>query len=375
MGLTSSPTVGAVVVFAVLAYYLLTVWHPGKYALDMKRTDMLAKFDGYYKGADSWDAGAQPPSDATNNREAAERYFTLTTDFLEYGWGDAFHMAPVRKGWSFLRSMGFWEQVFALHMGIKKDMKVADLGMGIGGPARRLVEFTGAYITGLTNCKYQLARARTVTKTLPQWVQDRVGYVEGDYNFLPDDFAENGYDMAYFMESLSHAEDRSVPLTQAAKIVKPGGIVGAWQWMLTPDFDYSNEHHLELKRGMEYGGGLRNLNKPVERLEEFKKAGLEVYESWEMGAEGIDRGHDGWWVPLTHGHDFGTKLTSSHIGRRLTMITVYFLETIGVAEKGTYSTAKMMEHCGYCSAKAGELGIFTPMWVMLARVPEAPASE
>jgi len=361
----------ASIVSVLASYYLMTVWHPGKYSLDMTRTDMLAKFDGYYKGATDWNVAAQPPSDATNNREAAERYFTLTTDFLEYGWGDAFHMAPVRKGWSFLRSMGFWEQNFALHMGMKKDMKIADLGMGIGGPARRLVEFTGAFITGLTNCKYQLSRARKITESLPQWVQERVRYVEGDYNALPPlSFEDNSYDMAYFMESLSHAEDRSIPLAEAARIVKPGGVVGAWQWMLTPAFDYSNPDHMELKRGMEYGGGLRNLNKPSERLVEFNKAGLEVYESWEMGAEGIARGHDGWWVPLTHGHDFGTKLTSSHVGRRLTMITVFILEKIGVAEKGTYDTAKMMEHCGYCAAKAGELGIFTPMWVMLAKVPE-----
>jgi hypothetical protein len=62
-----------------------------------------------------------------------ERYFTLTTDFFEYGWGDAIHMAPLKVGWAFKRSIAYWEQYFVSQMGIHKDMKVADLGMGIGG--------------------------------------------------------------------------------------------------------------------------------------------------------------------------------------------------------------------------------------------------
>ena len=29
----------------------------------------------------------------------------------------------------------------------------------------------------------------------------------------------------------------------------------------------------------------------------------------------------------------------------------------------------MLEHCGFSAATAGELGIFTPAWVTIARVP------
>merc|ERR1712166_1164846 len=60
----------------------------------------------------------------------------------------------------------------------------------------------------------------------------------------------------------------------AYRILKPGGKVGAWQWMLQPHFDYGNETQMEWKRGMEYGGGLRNLNKPAERAKEFEIAGF-----------------------------------------------------------------------------------------------------
>ena len=103
----------------------------------------------------------------------------------------------------------------------------------------------------------------------------------------------------------------------------------------------------------------------------MERAGLEVIASWDMGVEGIKRGHAPWWVPIAEGHATFTKLRSSHFGRKLTMAIVYALEKIGIAETGTYRTALMMEHCGYSAATAGEMGIFTPMWVMIAKPKES----
>ena len=39
----------------------------------------------------------------------------------------------------------------------------------------------------------------------------------------------SSYDAAYFMEESVSSEDRAIPLAQAAKIVKPGGIVAGYQ--------------------------------------------------------------------------------------------------------------------------------------------------
>merc|ERR1719183_963599 len=132
------------------------------------------------------------------------------------------------------------EKHFSVLLGVKPGSRVADLGMGIGGPMRRIVEFTGAFIDGCTNVKYQLKRAADITSKLPEWNQERLKYHEGDYNNLPAAFKDDTYDAVYFMESLSHAEDRTPPLAQARRIVKPGHIVGAWQWMLKPAFNYSD---------------------------------------------------------------------------------------------------------------------------------------
>ena len=100
----------------------------------MSSEEILARYDNYYSGATDWDTAQQPAHDEHNNAAAAERYFTLITDFFEYGWGDAFHMAPLRPDWSFKRSMAYWEQNFVLTAGVQRDMKVADLGMALGAP-------------------------------------------------------------------------------------------------------------------------------------------------------------------------------------------------------------------------------------------------
>ena len=88
-----------------------------------------------------------------------------------------------------------------------------------------------------------------------------------------------------------------------------------------------------------------------------------------MGSEAMKRGFLGWWVALTTGIDLPSRLTSSHYGRRLTMGIVRVLEAVGIAEPGTYRTALMLEHCGLSAALAGQLGIFTPAWLTIARVP------
>ena len=50
----------------------------------MSSEEILARYDNYYSGATDWDTAQQPAHDEHNNAAAAERYFTLITDFFEY---------------------------------------------------------------------------------------------------------------------------------------------------------------------------------------------------------------------------------------------------------------------------------------------------
>jgi sterol 24-C-methyltransferase len=353
--------------FVLFLYFIFKIYINnrsllGKAVLRDKRINILKNYNNTYGEGIKW-KGKDCSISKKNNKDSAEQYFTITTEFLEWGWGDAIHMAPMHPNKTFKQSMNMWEIWFSNRIGIKEGLKIADLGMGIGGPMRRISEFMNVDITGITICKYQIERANKLT---PNHLKDKCHYLEGDYSDTK--LPSNSFDIVYFMESLSHCQNREKPLAEAYRILKPGGVIAAWQWMLTDKFDYNNSLHREYKRAMEYGGGLRNLNKPNERIKEFKKAGFNVIEeSIDMMEIAEKMGWKSWIIPIDKGHDNFTRFASSNIGRKITTIFSQLLENVGIAKKGTTNIAKMMEHCAVGATKAGKIKIFTPMWLTISR--------
>jgi SAM-dependent methyltransferase len=64
-------------------------------------------------------------------------------------------------------------------MGIKPGMKVLDVGCGVGGPAREIVKFTGAHVTGLNITEYQVERARVYADK--EGLSHKLKFVQGDF--------------------------------------------------------------------------------------------------------------------------------------------------------------------------------------------------
>lgn len=77
----------------------------------------------------------------------------------EYGWGQSFHFCRFAYGEPFQQAIARHEHYLAYKIGIQEGMKVLDVGCGVGGPAREIVKFTGAHVTGLNNNDYQIERA------------------------------------------------------------------------------------------------------------------------------------------------------------------------------------------------------------------------
>ena len=89
-------------------------------------------------------------------------YYSLSTDFYEYGWGQSFHFANRFRGETLAESIQRHESYLALKMNIKSGDKVLDIGCGVGGPLRRIAYLTGAQVTGLTISQYQIQRAKLI---------------------------------------------------------------------------------------------------------------------------------------------------------------------------------------------------------------------
>ena len=98
------------------------------------------------------------------------------------------------------------EHYLAAQIGLKKGMKVLDVGCGVGGPARQIANFTDARITGINNNDFQLARARKYTEKAG--LSHLVDFKKGDFMKLSEQFGENSFDAGeYRVRSVQDGED------------------------------------------------------------------------------------------------------------------------------------------------------------------------
>lgn len=111
------------------------------------------------------------------------KYYHLSTDIFEHAWGESFHFCRFARRESFERAIARHEHYLASVIGIKTEMRVLDVGCGVGGPAREIVKFTGCHVTGLNISEYQLGRARIYAKR--DGVSHRLDFVQGDFMVCP----------------------------------------------------------------------------------------------------------------------------------------------------------------------------------------------
>ena len=154
-------------------------------------------------------------------------------------------------------------------------------------------------------------------------------------------------------------------------MLKPGGLLSAYEWLMTDKFDPKNEEHLRIKRGVEHGNGLPDLQTPEDILEALRQSGFEVLEHFDLndvtkvkfGADNIP-----WYYPLQAGWSL-ENFHGTALGRFMTNSLLYLLETLHLAPAGSVATATMLEDGAVSLVSAGELEIMTPMYFVLARKP------
>jgi len=64
-------------------------------------------------------------------------------------------------------------------MGLRENMRVLDVGCGVGGPAREIVKFTGANVMGLNNNDYQIERATRYAAK--EKLSHKLKFTKGDF--------------------------------------------------------------------------------------------------------------------------------------------------------------------------------------------------
>lgn len=332
-----------------------------------------AAVDEYFKHWDNKSAKDETKEDRDSRTAEyatlTRHYYNLATDFYEYGWGQSFHFCRFAYGEPFYQAIARHEHYLAAKIGIKDGDKVLDVGCGVGGPAREIAKFTGAHITGLNNNNYQIERATKYAAK--EGLSDQLTYVKGD--FMQMSFPDESFDAVYAIEATVHAPSLEGVYSQIFRVLKPGGTFGVYEWLMTDNYDNTNEHHREIRLGIEIGDGISNMVTISEGLAAIKAAGFEL-----ILHEDLAKRPDAtpWYYPLAGDFkymgsvfDFLTIARMTKFGRGLAHRGVGLLEKIGLAPYGSQKTADSLALAADCLVAGAKEDLFTPMYLMIARKP------
>lgn len=189
-------------------------------------------------------------------------------------------------------------------------------------------------------------------------------------------FPENTFDCVYAIEATVHAPSLEGVYSQIYRVLKPGGVFGVYEWLMTDNYDNTNTHQREIRLGIEQGNGISNMVRISEGIAAIKAAGFEL-ELHEDLAKRPDK--TPWYYPLAGDFsmmgtvwDFPTIFRMTKLGRGLTHKFVGLLEMVGIAPGGTQKTANSLALAADCLVAGAKEDLFTPMYLMVARKPLNP---
>ena len=280
-----------------------------------------------------------PKTRASDYQDLVKQYYESVTRFYQHGWSDCFHFAPFSSDETLDQALTAQDAFLVQQASIARGMKVLDVGCGIGGPARRIAQMSGAHITGITISPAQVEVATNLTRK--QGLEGRCEFLLGDAMHMQ--FEDASFDRVYMIESACHMPDKGAFYRECARVLRPGGTLGGWDWV---------------RIGHPDGQDLQNLIEPIcvyfalpslSTLEEIRThlegASLEVRMIEDMSERGsVSRR---WWQPLER-----------QLGSPLAKITSRFSSTLG-----------MMKKSGDLLVTAGKANVFSPLGFFVASKP------
>jgi sterol 24-C-methyltransferase len=306
------------------------------------------------------DKGGNVGARKANYTTMVNHFYDLATDFYEFGWGHSFHFATRHKWESFESSIARHEMWLAHKLDLRPGMKVLDVGCGVGGPMRTIARFSGSHIVGLNNNEYQIERGRRLNEQAG--LSHLCSFLKADFMHVPEE--DETYDAIYEVEATCHAPDKVGIYTEIKRLLKPGQLFAGYEWVVTDKYDPNNKEHVALKKGIEVGNGLPDLETPDVIVDALKKAGFEVLEAFDLAP----RSDIPWYSALSPNFSI-TGFLHTAVGRWLTGRMVRILEYTKLAPTGTTSVHDMLERAASDLVAAGRAEVFSPMYFVLARKP------
>lgn len=312
---------------------------------------------------------ADADGSALHQSTAVSRYYEIVTQFYQWGYGDSFHFAPRTKGESLSTSIQRQEEGIAELLRLRPGMLVADIGCGVGGPMMNIGRFSGANVTGINISDYQIQRGR---KLLTKAGLDRsCDFLQADFNSVP--LPDSYFDAMYSIEALCHSTDLRKTYHELWRLLKPGAEIAILDWCMTEAYDDDDPIHRGVRTRVEYSNSTGHLQS-TERLPRLmSEVGFEILTTYDQNG---DQDMETPWYMTLQGLDFSlSSFARTPFGRSLTDYSTRILEFLRVAPPGTNDTSKLLNVAADSLVEAGELGIFTPSFLIHARKPKSNVAD
>jgi cyclopropane fatty-acyl-phospholipid synthase-like methyltransferase len=154
----------------------------------------------------------------------AEQYYD-STEADEFYWniwgGEDIHIGLYNEQTASIceASRRTVKRIAATLSSLSASTRVLDLGAGYGGAARLLAETYGASVCCLNLSETQNRRNRELNRR--RGLADKVGVVHGTFEDIPR--PESSFDVVWSQDAILHSGDRRRVLSEAARVLVPGG--------------------------------------------------------------------------------------------------------------------------------------------------------
>jgi tocopherol O-methyltransferase len=118
--------------------------------------------------------------------------------------------------------------LLAERMGFLPGEEVCDIGCGYGAAARHLAERCGVNVAGVT---VSAAQARVAAERLQASPPARGKIAVVVQDWLSNRFADASFARAYAIESSEHMVDKQRFFDEAARVLRPDGVLGVFVWL------------------------------------------------------------------------------------------------------------------------------------------------
>jgi sterol 24-C-methyltransferase len=171
-------------------------------------------------------------------------YTYLLHGTKHFGW-----YKPGQSMWEFTKAMHQMEYELGKRLSLPPEAVVLDAGCGTGAVARTMATRYQLQVTGIDILDFNLEEARK--RSAKAGLQDRTTFLLGDYSNL--EFADESFDGVYTMETVVHAADPAVVLSEFWRVLRPGGRLVMFEYSRTPEAELSPASNAALQRVCDMG--------------------------------------------------------------------------------------------------------------------------